>query len=340
MIQHNKLHRKLLLASTVAIAITTMGNAYAAEKLPKDAAMPQQSNQMPKSHDATQTESGTGVTVAPTSAAVQADARADSPIAEQSINDVRLESRISTTFALSPYLRNNDIKVSVNDGKASLTGIVDEDVNKDLAMEIAHGVEGIKDVDNKIEVKADHVAAKGSSAERSYGEVVDDASISAAVKSKLAWSKQGESMDTKVETKAGKVTLSGTVNSQQAKDHANRLAMNTRGVESVDNKLVVDSSKAKAVDSKASSQGSYGNESDQVIADTWITTKVKSTYIYSSNVDSGDISVTTVNGIVTLSGNVNSGAEQALAIELAKNIRGVESVVATELLVESPVATR
>ena len=53
---------------------------------------------------------------------------------------------------------------------------------------------------------------------------------------------------------------------------------------------------------------------------------MKSTYGYSSNVNGSDIGVSTNSGIVTLSGKVDSGAERALAIELAQNVRGVKSV--------------
>ena len=53
------------------------------------------------------------------------------------VNDARQEAQIWTTYALSPYLRANDIKVVVHDGSATLTGKVDEDVNKELAKEIA-----------------------------------------------------------------------------------------------------------------------------------------------------------------------------------------------------------
>ena len=44
----------------------------------------------------------------------------------------------------------------------------------------------------------------------------------------------------------------------------------------------------------------------------------------SSNVAGSDIAVSTDKGIVTLSGNVDSGAERALAIELAQNVEGVK----------------
>lgn len=54
--------------------------------------------------------------------------------------------------------------------------------------------------------------------------------------------------------------------------------------------------------------------------------------MYSSNVSGSDISVNTDKGVVTLIGKVDSGVEQALAIELAQNIRGVKSVSSEQLI--------
>jgi hyperosmotically inducible protein len=246
----------------------------------------------------------------------------------QDVTNARQETQIWTTYALSPYLRAHDLKVSVHDGKATLTGKVDEDVNKDLAKQIALGVNGIKDVDNQIVVQADYVAPMKSSA-RSYGETIDDATITAKVKSKLIWSRYTDGLSTKVDTKAGKVTLQGTADSAVAKELANNLAMNTRGVVSVDNQLVVDGTKETIARNAKSAASEGGHE----IADSWITAKVKSTYAYSSNVDGSDISVSTNAGVVTLTGKVDSGAERALAIELAKNVRGVKSVVSKGLTI-------
>lgn len=243
----------------------------------------------------------------------------------QDITDARQETQILTTYALSPYLRANDITVTVHNGKAILTGKVDEDVNKDLAKQIALGVSGIKEVDNQIVVQADYIAP-ARTADRGYGEMVDDATITATVKSKLLWSKHTNGLATDVDTKAGKVTLQGIADSAAAKDLAGRLAMNTRGVVTVNNQLLVDA-KPSVADKAASS----AQEVEKDIADGWITTKVKSTFMYSSNVNSSDISVSTTNGIVTLSGKVSSGAERALAIELADNVRGVKSVHAKGL---------
>lgn len=238
----------------------------------------------------------------------------------QDITDARHETQIWTTYALSPYLRANDLKVSVHNGKATLSGTVEESVSKDLAKQIALGVNGVKDVDNNIVVKADYVAP-ARTANRSYGETVDDAAITTTIKSKLAWNKYTDGLNINVNTTSGKVTLSGTADNESAKDLAKRLAMNTRGVASVDNQLVIDGKQTAANNAKDST-----HDAGHAISDSWITTKVKSTFMYSNNVDSNDISVKTQDGVVTLTGKVDSGAERALAIELAKNVRGVKNV--------------
>jgi len=241
---------------------------------------------------------------------------------KQDLVDARQETQIWTTYALSPYLRAHNLKIRVHDGKAVLSGKVDEDVNKELAKEIALGVDGIKDVDNQIVVEPEY----SPKASRGYGEAIDDLTITAAVKSRLIWSKY-LFHSAKVETNAGRVTLTGNVDSAEAKAAAARLAGSTRGVVAVSNQLTVDGKPTAADKTKAAV-----NETSKNVADAWITTKVKSNFFYSSNVSGSDIDVATNAGIVTLKGKVSSGAERALAIELAENIRGVKSVEAKQLV--------
>lgn len=260
-------------------------------------------------------------------AGISGAASADS--LSQDVTEARQETQIWTTYALSPYLRANDLKVSVDNGKATLTGKVDESVNKDLAKQIALGVSGIKEVDNQIVVQPDYVAPAASST-RSYGEAIDDATITATVKSKLLWSKSTDGLTADVDTNRGRVTLKGTADSKDAKAIAGRLALNSRGVVSVDNQLVVTPKPTVADSAKSAAK-----EAEQDISDSWITTKVKSTFMYSSNVNGSDIDVSTSAGIVTLKGKVDSGAERALAIELADNVRGVKSVQSKGLTVRN-----
>lgn len=248
----------------------------------------------------------------------------------QDVTEARQETQIWTTYALNPYLRANDLKVSVDNGKATLTGKVEESVNKDLAKQIALGVSGIKEVDNQIVVQHDYVVPKPSST-RSYGEAIDDATITATVKSKLLWSKATDGLTADVDTNRGQVTLKGTADSKDAKAIAGRLALNSRGVVSVNNQLVLAPKKPTVADSAKST----AKEAEQDISDSWITTKVKSTFMYSSNVEASDIDVSTHAGVVTLSGKVDSGAERALAIELADNVRGVQSVQSKGLTVRN-----
>lgn len=241
--------------------------------------------------------------------------------ASQDVIEARQETQIWTTYALSPYLRANDLKVSVHEGKATLKGTVEESVSKDLAKQIALGVNGIEEVDNQIAVQSDYVPAKPAT-DRSFGEAIDDATITATVKSKLLWSKNTSGMAIDVDTKSRKVILIGNADSAAAKELATHLALNTHGVISVDNQLVVADAKPGVVATAKTSAREISHE----MADSWITTKVKSTYLYSSNVDGSDITVNTRNGVVTLSGKVQSGAERALAIEFAENVRGVKRV--------------
>lgn len=247
--------------------------------------------------------------------------------ASQEVINARQETQIWTTYALSPYLRANDLKVSVENGKATLTGNVAEDVNKDLAKEIALGVLGITEVDNRIVVNAGYQPAKPG-AERSFGDTIDDAGITAKIKSKLMWGKNTDGMSTNVDTKYGRVTLRGTAQSAAERDLAGRMAMNTQGVVAVDNQI-----KVNALQPTVTENGkSMADEAGADISDSWITTKVKSTLLYSSNVSGSAIDVTTNKGIVSLRGRVSNGAEHDLAIELAQNVRGVRSVQSKELV--------
>lgn len=242
----------------------------------------------------------------------------------QEVVNARQETQIWTTYALSPYLRANDLKVTVDAGKATLTGTVEEDVNKDLAKAIALGVTGIKEVDNKIEVMADY---KPNASGRGYGDHIDDVTITSTVKSKLLWSKYTDSQSINVETNAGKVTLNGTADTSEAKELAGRLTTGTHGVKSVENNIVVNKTPGTTGMAKASTE-----DVSKAIADSWITTKVKSMLLYSRNVDGSDIEVSTNSGVVTLSGKLDTGVERALAIELAQNVRGVKSVQSKALI--------
>ena len=66
--------------------------------------------------------------------------------------------------------------------------------------------------------------------------------------------------------------------------------------------------------------------SDQPGTDTWITTKVKAELMATKGIPSTDISVTTVNGVVTLAGVLDTQAQVDKAISVTNAIEGVKSL--------------
>jgi hyperosmotically inducible protein len=73
-------------------------------------------------------------------------------------------------------------------------------------------------------------------------------------------------------------------------------------------------------------------------ADAWITTKVKSELGTTKGVKATDISVTTSDGVVSLSGTVATGKEKMRAERVAKRVKGVKSVDASGLTVSATTA--
>jgi hyperosmotically inducible periplasmic protein len=74
--------------------------------------------------------------------------------------------------------------------------------------------------------------------------------------------------------------------------------------------------------------------SDQPIGDSWITTKVKADLLANEQTKGLDINVSTTNGVVTLSGRLDSKADVKKAVKIARSIKGVTAVDAKTLTVK------
>ena len=81
----------------------------------------------------------------------------------------------------------------------------------------------------------------------------------------------------------------------------------------------------------ADSTDMSAKSSEQPVTDTWITTKVKAELATTDGIKSGDVSVTTKNGLVTLSGVVNSKAQVQKSVAVTKSVKGVRQVDASAL---------
>ncbi len=273
--------------------------------------------------------SGIGLALGGIGSALAVESKPADTMSEQVV-DARREAQIWTSYAMNRHLHAFEIKVKVDGNKAVLDGTVESGVEKDLAEQIALGVEGIKHVDNRLVVDANYVPTKRTASDRSFGEKVEDATITATIKSKLLWNTHTDGLDINVDTNNGKVTLTGTASTSAEKDLAGRIGRNTNGVSGLNNQITVTNKHDTTASTKVKAAG---KETSETVSDAWITTKVKSTLLFSSNVEGTAINVDTNNGVVSLSGTIHTSAERDLAIELAQNVRGVKKVDASGLRV-------
>jgi len=144
------------------------------------------------------------------------------------------------------------------------------------------------------------------------GTKVDDSVINTKVRAALMSDDDIKSLDIKVKTHKGVVMLSGFADNQDQIDRSIAVAKSIEGVQNVDNMLSLKEGKQ-----------SVGNKID----DTVITTRVKSALLADPIMNSLDVSVTTRKGEVQLSGFVNSALQFTRAVEIAKGVEGVSSVV-------------
>ena len=89
------------------------------------------------------------------------------------------------------------------------------------------------------------VAATPVPAERTAGEKVDDASITAQVKTALFTHRSTSAIKTKVETRNGEVTLTGIAKNATEKSLVTKLVTDIQGVTGVKNEITVEEVKTK-----------------------------------------------------------------------------------------------
>jgi osmotically-inducible protein OsmY len=158
----------------------------------------------------------------------------------------KVKTRISTDRSITTA---SDIHVSTQGKVVTLTGSAESPQAKERAVALARGTEGVVDVVDNLTLSPAVATAAGnglgekiSEQGEKIGEAIDDATITTAVKAKLLADGQVPGTKIDVDTKAGVVTLSGTVKNEQEKEKAIQIARETRGVQRVEVQLMVRSS--------------------------------------------------------------------------------------------------
>ena len=147
---------------------------------------------------------------------------------ETQLDDTKIKAEVLARIAADPDTNPFEIEVEVNEGVVHLTGVVDEAGDRAEAERLAASASGVVRVINDIKV-----------GEQTVGERVDDATITARVKAKLAASSQLNPFDIQDNTVEGEVSLTGRVATEAERTEAERLARETDGVRRVRNLVEV-----------------------------------------------------------------------------------------------------
>jgi osmotically-inducible protein OsmY len=161
------------------------------------------------------------------------------------ISDSRIRDRVSEALEKEKSLQESDISVqSVNDGVVLLSGTAKNLEDHLRALIAARGVEGVRSVRSQIQTPDSRADREGLKERRNggIGETMSDAYITSATKMRLLANPDTPSLDINVDTENGKVTLFGTVVSDEARLKAEKEASQVSGVKEVINLLEVEPS--------------------------------------------------------------------------------------------------
>ena len=126
-------------------------------------------------------------------------------------------------------------EVDVKDGIVTLKGEATSIAQRDLTSEYAKDIDGVKSVKNEMTI-----AVAPTATDRTEGEKMDDASITAQVKSALATHHSTSSIKIKVVTVNGEVTLTGITKNDAEKSLVSKLVSDIQGVTSVQNQMTIE----------------------------------------------------------------------------------------------------
>lgn len=149
------------------------------------------------------------------------------------------------------------------------------------------------------------IACNGQQEEQAEMNQPDDTEITTAITSDMVTTRGIDPDIISVSTQNGIVTLTGSADNILTKHRAARVAATTRGVRSVVNQIDVE-----------------GNKTDSELAED-----VETSLITDPGTESWEIQSSVEDGIVTLSGEVDSWQERELAATVTKGVDGVEGIV-------------
>lgn len=146
-------------------------------------------------------------------------------------SDNWITMKVKASLGFHKHVSATDTVVHTDKGVVTLTGTAISAAQKTLTGEYAKDVDGVTLVKNEL------VVANAKPAPETMGEKVDDASITAQVKTSLLFHKATRVLATKVKTKDGVVTLHGEAKNAAEKELVGKIAEDIKGVKHVNNQM-------------------------------------------------------------------------------------------------------
>ncbi len=149
-------------------------------------------------------------------------------------SDTWISMKVKSALLFHRNVSATGTSVYVKDGVVTLQGEASSVAQKELTAEYAKDVDNVKDVNNEMTV-AKTPAKPGET----MGEKIDDASITAEVRTSLLSHRSTSALKTKVETTDGAVTVSGIAKNAAEKSLVTKLVTDIDGVTSVINNMTI-----------------------------------------------------------------------------------------------------
>lgn len=230
------------------------------------------------------------------------------------VTDSAITTSIKTEIGLNPNVNTFGIHISTEEGVVTLSGRVEDETQKALAVQIAEDTKGVTEVVNNLTIIPTTITEKQ---ERAFKQRATDKSVATAVRARMLGGKEGKGLKIGVDVVNGVVTLHGVVNSEEQKDHMAKIAANTRGVQAVVNNLVV---------RKKERHGFIGGIGVGM-SDEWLESKIETAIVFTRKLSIRVLDVEVDDGICYLSGVVENEEQKKVAGDIAAGYAGIREVV-------------
>lgn len=228
--------------------------------------------------------------------------------------DAVITARVETLLLVNEHMNPFNINTTTKNGVVTLTGGVNDEIQKDLAEDLVRSVPGAVDVINNLIVVPNAYSEKNN---RSWSERIQDKTTTASVRTRFLYHREFRGFKIGVETVKGVVTLYGVVNNDAQKQRIADIALETKGVDNVLNNLTV-----RPQDPSDDAVEHLGRQ----ITDEWLETRVESAILFNRHLSIRELDIEVDDGICILTGSVDSEQERALAGSVAESIQGVNDV--------------